>query len=347
MKRFFVWVLLTFAVLFALNAEDCKVLVYPYNEQIAQIVEAFFDNAVLLPKGKDSYDVDVILSEDKNYLQFMAAKEGFDVLLVPRVSDLQGFCHLELFAMDSSDLRIQRIYESISQNSMSFEVSCANSIAGVLWDSPACLVKITDAVPGSRYEVDGNEVYSYSDMILVRQGEHSLTVSCQGYRTSELSFDAVSGNLEMEISLVRNTSGTILVESSPFADLYIDSKYMGRTPFEISDMQLPLSLSLQANGYCTENITIDGARPDISVELKPLWMTDLSLQKNAKDRFYSALARSLLIFGGKLAAGAMNDGSSRFLSGVEIFADGALTLSIVDLVGCLIDYYRNTVYVTP
>ena len=85
----------------------------------------------------------------------------------------------------------------------------------------------------------------------------------------------------------------------------------------------------------------------LSVELKPLWMGNEPILKRKKDAFYWAFARSLLIFGTKLALGVFNDGSSNVLSSLDMVSNGLLTVSVVDTVGSLVDYYRQTEYISP
>jgi hypothetical protein len=43
----------------------------------------------------------------------------------------------------------------------------------------------------------------------------------------------------------------------------------------------------------------------------------------------------------------LNDGSSSFLGAMDTVATAALTVSFADLIGSLVDYYRQTEYIAP
>ena len=85
----------------------------------------------------------------------------------------------------------------------------------------------------------------------------------------------------------------------------------------------------------------------VSVSLKPMWMSDETLLKEEKDEFYAGFARSLLIFGAKIALSTFNDGNNKVLGALDGIATGMLTVSFIDLVGSLVDYYRQTEYIAP
>ena len=85
----------------------------------------------------------------------------------------------------------------------------------------------------------------------------------------------------------------------------------------------------------------------VSVSMKPEWMADGTLLKEEKNEFYAGFARSLLIFGAKIALKTFNDGTNKVLEALDGAATGLLAVSIVDLVGSLVDYYRQTEYIAP
>ena len=83
------------------------------------------------------------------------------------------------------------------------------------------------------------------------------------------------------------------------------------------------------------------------VELKPQWMDDTGLYEKAKDDFYGSFARSLLIFGLRIAAGSLGGSGSQWYEAAGIALDGALVLSLTDLAAKLIEYYRCSEYISP
>ena len=110
---------------------------------------------------------------------------------------------------------------------------------------------------------------------------------------------------------------------------------------------LPLSLRFERDFYVGRNIGVSERSDGLYYELKPTWMSDESILKKKKDAFYWAFARSFLLFGAKLALGVFNDGSNNVLSSLDIAFNGVITVSIVDAIACLVDYYRQTEYISP
>ena len=76
-------------------------------------------------------------------------------------------------------------------------------------------------------------------------------------------------------------------------------------------------------------------------------MGNKDLLKQSKDKFYWSFARSLLIFGTNLLVGLFNDGSKPVLTAVDMAFKGVMTVSVVYTVGCLVDYFRQTEYISP
>jgi hypothetical protein len=85
----------------------------------------------------------------------------------------------------------------------------------------------------------------------------------------------------------------------------------------------------------------------INIELKPAWMGNKDLLKQSKDKFYWSFARSLLFFGAQLLVGLFNDGSKPVLSAVDMTFKGVMAVSVVYTVGCLVDYFRETEFISP
>ncbi|MBQ3831024.1 MAG: hypothetical protein II813_08950, partial [Spirochaetales bacterium] len=107
------------------------------------------------------------------------------------------------------------------------------------------------------------------------------------------------------------------------------------------------SLRFSSEGYADKTVGILSGTKTVSVSMKPKWMADGNLLKEEKNEFYAGFARSLLIFGAKIALRTFNDGTNKVLEALDGAATGLLAVSIVDLVGSLVDYYRQTEYIAP
>ena len=163
-------------------------------------------------------------------------------------------------------------------------------------------------------------------------------------QTVVLPADSLSS---VDASLQAVLFSNLRIESDPVAEVLIGGKAVGRTPLLIDSYSVPTSVRFSLDGYSDAVIGLTEKKDGISVSLKPAWMADKDILKETKDNFYAAFARSLLIFGAKIGTRTLNKGDNRFLTGLDVAASGALTVSLVDMVGCLIDYYRQTEYLAP
>ena len=99
---------------------------------------------------------------------------------------------------------------------------------------------------------------------------------------------------------------------------------------------IPSSLRFKAPGYSDKTVGVLKETKGISISLKPEWMADEKLFRSTKDGFYTRFAVCLVVFGAKIAM--------KTLDGI---ATSALTVSFADLIGSLVDYYRQTEYIAP
>jgi hypothetical protein len=203
-------------------------------------------------------------------------------------------------------------------------------------------------VEGSEVQVDGKQYNVLDSHVLVPAGEHVITLSATGYVTRNIRLELAGGvtsTIAAKLSPILLSDLTIT--SDPEADVLIGGVNIGKTPLTVESYSLPASIRLTREGYSDSVIGLTQKADKISVSLKPQWMADEDILKINKDDFYAAFARSLLIFGAKIVTRTLNKGDNKLLSGLDIAASGALTVSIVDMVGCLIDYYRQTEYIAP
>lgn len=408
-SKLLIWVLLAIVAPCMLFAANYNVLVYPYNEQVIQILTAHFptrfsDNSILeakasremtaqqrvlgealhnayltksdkailksstqlfdqkvelesdrtpsdvvvLNSGSYSFDVNAILSEDLNYLNYMCEISDADLILVPVVSRISNFHHLEIYSFSYKGESLSKLYENVSPDSETFGNDVVIPFSSLFNEEPCGLLYLDGYVTGCDVLIDGFPTNVHDGFAVVSEGSHELSISCVGYQKKDLSVKIDKGlTTNVDASLVKISYSDLAIYSHPDSEILIDGKLMGQTPLRLDSYSIPFSLSFRADGYQMETLNIESTPEKISVELKPSWLGSTELLKSAKDEFYSDFARSLILFGAKIALGAFHDGRNEFFSSLDIVANGALTISLIDLVGSLVDYYRHSVYVTP
>lgn len=302
----------------------------------------------VLDSSRYHFDLSAMLSGDELYLQYICETANADLILIPVVSMIQNFHHLVLYSYQYGDTGFVKQYENLALDTDSFDATVALDLASVFYDEGCSLVYLEGFLPGSTFQVDGTQTTVHDGYAVITEGQHELTLSCMGCEEKTVSLEIGSHEtISMDASLKQITLGGLSISTSPMADVFVDGKTVGSTPLVLNDYHLPLTLTLKAEGYQTQTVSLKQRTEAISIDLKPSWLADSALQKDAKNEFYSDFARSLILFGAKIALGAFHDGTNKFFSSLDMIANGALTVSVIDLVGSLIGYYRHSVYVTP
>lgn len=318
------------------------------NRAVALEDEPFFD-LVLCEQPKEAYDIKALESGDVALLDMICRANEADLLIMPVISDIQSFRHLCLYVYQRGSDKLELVFEQIvSRDSAYFPVESAMKLGQILCNEPMAVLHLDRMVDGSEVSVDGRIVNAVDNYILSEAGRHIIGLDATGYIEKSVSIDLPADTVsEIDASLHALLYGNLRIESDPVADVLIGGVKMGSTPLVVESYSVPTSIRLSHEGYSDAVIGLTKKRDSISVSLKPAWMADEDILKKNKNDFYGAFARSLLIFGAKIVTRTLNNGDNRFLSVLDIAAGGALTVSIVDMVGCLIDYYRQTEYISP
>lgn len=294
-----------------------------------------------------SLDVDAIENEDILYLDYICSKNGANLLIIPIVSEIEGFNRMRLFVYDRSKSELSLEFQRLSKETEEYSVIAALSIAGYFSKNPCSLVHLDSLVIGSSVLIDDNEVIPVDGYVLLEEGNHEIQLSHEGYASRRVGLSITEeGNYSFDASLQRLSNESIEILSEPVSNVYMNGVLLGRTPLSIEEYDIPLVLMLEEDGYSKATVATYGNDRSLKVNLKPSWMEDGSLYSSSRDSFYWGFARSLLIFGGGVALNAFNDGSNGFINAARIACSGALVLSITDMISSLIDYYRSSEYIS-
>jgi tetratricopeptide (TPR) repeat protein len=127
--------------------------------------------------------------------------------------------------------------------------------------------------PGALISLDGGPPASSPVIAHVSPGAHKFQVTAEGFFALERSVEAIAGELvPVEVTL-REKPATVIIDTSPAADLYIDGRHEG-TLDSPKHLLLPSgthALSLRRNGYRLASVSAElapGSTRSISVELQ-------------------------------------------------------------------------------
>ena len=341
------------AIAKARSSYDEAVVNYSSNPSIAaedEVVEDFPVRYVGVPSslGED-FDVSRAVSEkDTISLKLVCSLSGADMLVVPVTDSIGGFGHTAIYVYRKAYDSLELCFESISQQSNGIPVKAILSLSRFFMSYPVSLVSFNGIPQGSQVTVDGNKVSIVEGYLLASSGEHTFEISKQGYGLRR--FKAVIPENEVctiETSLVAPEYSQVNVDSHPSSNVYYEGQLLGSTPLVVEGYTIPLVLRFSADGYANKTISLAEPVGNLFVELKPQWMDDTSLYEKARDDFYGSFARSLLVFGLRIAAGSLGGSGSQWYEIAGIALDGALVLSLTDLAAKLIEYYRCSEYISP
>ncbi len=320
-----------------------------YNQALqsyeSELEEGVFD-VVLLDSSGLSFNADEIAKGDSLLLEQACDLSGADLVVVPVVSTIQGFNHMALYCYSYGDEEMNLVYESVSKDSNRFGMRAVLKLAGLFMEDVPAVLRLDNLVTGASVSVAGSAVSVMDNCILVPEGEHTICIEAQGYR-SRLISTYVAGNeiSSLDASMTQLQFSGLEVKSEPDSQVIVDGTVVGQTPLTLDLYSVPLTLRLVSEGYADRTVSLIEQQDLLDVDMKPLWLSEKGLLKDRKDDFYAAFARSLLIFGAKIALGTFNDGTNKVLTALDIVSNAAITVSVVDLVGCLIDYYRQSEYI--
>ncbi len=302
---------------------------------------------VLLDSGKLSYDADALVS-DPVLMRFVCDATGADLLVMPVSGYLQGFRLLSIYIYEYGSDSATLAYEAISTESDRFPVHAALSLAPFFMQGVPALVRLDDLAVGAVVMVDGKEVSCYEDCVMTTAGMHTITLSAQGKQDRTFATDLEGNTLSSVTASMKDIRYSGLeIDSEPQATVLLDGVVLGQTPLRLDSYVVPSSLRLTADGYADKTVGLLEPTDRLDIQLKPQWMADQSLLKDAKDGFYTRFAISLAIFGAKVALKSFNDGTNKVLMALDGLATAALAVSFSDLIGSLVDYYRQTEYIAP
>ena len=295
------------------------------------------------------FDIAKAVSEnDSLSLQLACSLSGADMLVVPVTDSLGGFWHTAVYVYRKAYDSVELCFEIVSQEQGTLPAKAVLSLARFFFAYPVSLLSLDGIPQGSNVVVDGVVAPMVDGYMLVSSGDHTFEVSKQGYGTRRFRTQIPENEVcTIETSLSVPEYSPVSVDSHPASRVYYDGQLLGDTPLVVEGYTLPLVLRFSADGYSNKTISLADPVGSLFVELKPQWMDDTGLYEKAKDDFYGLFARSLLIFGLRIAAGSLGGSGSQWYEAAGIALDGALVLSLTDLAAKLIEYYRCSEYISP
>ena len=310
-------------------------------------VESF--DIKLVSFSDDSIDISSAINEnDLLTFDYIASTSNANQIIIPITEQITGFNLNSIYLYDRAENTLTLIFEELTQTDNSYSLNVLLELAKLYDKSKTCVLTFDGLIQGSQVLVDGEEVTLYNNACLLNEGTHNFDITLNGYETKHLKTELKANTVStMYVEMKAVVYDNLLIESTPTATVSLDGKEIGTTPYNLTNYTLPLVLNFNARGYMDKTVSLSAQTNSLSISLKPSWMNDEETYENSKRTFYNSFARSLLIFGLKIVAQSFNLNSTGFWNVTDILCTGALYLSLTDLAGNLIDYYRYSEYISP
>jgi PEGA domain len=227
--------------------------------------------------------------------QIYCAQQGIDLLIGGTIQEVQGYLLLDVWAFDALSRfkvftsRNAATREELSASLQGFGREIARTILGRPWS----LVQFMPDPPGTALYVDRSLASSgASPSLYLSPGTHEIRMSAVGYRevTRRVTLEPEKVT-RIDDSLAKLVEGRVAIASDPAgADLYVDSRWQGKTPLEVERPALRSRGVLSSPGFYDMNFPLGPASPpSLSFPLqKDVGARDVQ-QKKARDDFYSSL----------------------------------------------------------
>ena len=236
------------------------------------------------------------LLENPRYSPLQTARSsGVDLLVFGSLEQVQEYLFLDVKAMDYPRGQIVLDYQDAFLPSEIYAGldGLAGELATLILGEPWGSIVVRATPDDALIRVDGRYVGAGSVRIdFARPGETSVVAAAQGHASLESTVSVTAGeSTEVVLDLVEVPSVPIGIRSDPLlADVYLDSRWVGRTPLEV-----PRPVGLQRVEILREGLQAErfSLSPDTTalppVDLKRAIWTPTQMQRTARDRFYAAL----------------------------------------------------------
>jgi hypothetical protein len=222
------------------------------------------------------------------------ARQGLDLLIGGSLQEVQGYLVMDAWAYDAAQ---DKVVFSIREASQRDELYASlpgqgSDLATVILGTEWSRIAFAPEPPSASLYVDGKLVASGSaPSLYLSPGDHDVKITSPGCADETRHIILAAGQESaLAVTLVKRETGSVSIASDPTgANLYLDSIWMGRTPFSL---EKPVTRSrgiLSLPGFYDLPFSVGpDSPPAMSFSLqKDIGPRDTA-QKKARDEFYAS-----------------------------------------------------------
>ena len=226
-------------------------------------------------------------------------------MITGALEEVEGVLFMELHAVDSNlDRRVLSYRDVVRREEVAAAVEeLQRRLAQLLIGEPWGTLTVQPTPAQSAVYVDG--VFAgvgATEVPYQTLGAHRIRVTAAGHEPLERTVALAGGGLTLAPALEPLTSPPVtIVSAPPGATLYLDSRYLGVTPLQVTAGERPARVLLRLPGYRDVALILRpaGATP-LQVDLVPDDYDLAQRQQQQRDRFYGHFGAAVLSLAGPL-----------------------------------------------
>jgi hypothetical protein len=236
-----------------------------------------------------------------------AAREAdLDLMVTGRLEQVEGVLFVELQAVRPAlgggvesyreALRRERLAEAVT--------ALQQQVAGLLVGEPWGTITVVPSPADSAVYVDGEFVGNGRVELPYRTlGRYTVRVAARGHEPVQQPVTLAGSGTLLSVALPLLPDRRIAVATTPAgASLYLDSRWLGTTPLQVTVPQQPGRLLLRLNGYHDAALVLGEDTDDtVHVALEVAEYDLTARQEEMRNRFYDHFGTALLTLAAPLA----------------------------------------------
>ncbi len=319
-----------------------------FSNKIVNVVNTFSEQK-LTPLNSTSDLIKNVLAEESYSNQYFFTHYEVDNLIVIESSQMENLYRIKVNSktLDSKTLLLDFLVEQDKVDDQIENIGL--KIINNLNETNYSLIKVTNTPSNYTIALDNEPLNLIENRALVEQGEYHVSESSKNYYSKNSTLQVMKDEvIILEASLVKLEAKPFLVTSySDNVEFDVGSGKLFYTPQLIKDTYFPIDLHYSNNlnkitvkhlGEYQQKIVLDVAK----LNKEAFGFDSLDYQQKS----YKSLGTSLLIASLLILNESINPMVSDKinLSPLSVALGASLTISVVDTVFHLFDYYKKTKY---
>jgi len=232
-------------------------------------------------------------------LKLWTEEQDLDCLIQGRIEPLEELLYIEVRAYLRATNQSRIIYRDsfFPKESEKLVNDITKALRTFLYGRQWADISLeVDPVTAEVY-VDGDaaELDETGTIRYLEPGLHSIEVREPGYIAQSKLIDVNANSTEeVQLLLEKENPQTWLIKSEPSgADVFLESRQVGRTPLLLKEQVPPASVLISKEGYSDRLYVMEGESTGLTAHLHPTAVDIDAVVENSRNRFYRGLAAFL------------------------------------------------------